>query len=308
MAQNVPFTREEESLELGTLELSPLQAALEWFNVSRQAMRCTPATMEFYRYSAGAFVKWLEAKGVNDPKAITVAHVREWLAEANKRGLKDTSVLARARGVRTFLKSLYTDEVIPQPITFTMPRVEHRRLLCLDRDQLRQILACDHSKRVRAIVYVLTDSGVRASELCGLNWQDLDKQTGALAVHLGKGRKDRTAVIGPKSMRALLAYRRTFKRPPYPDSPLIRSVTGGRMTAQGLSRVMRRLSKRSKVKVTCHALRRTFAVQSLRSGMDVLSLQRLMGHADLSMTSHYVQMIDSDLVAAHQRHGLDAWL
>lgn len=109
-------------------------------------------------------------------------------------------------------------------------------------------------------------------------------------------------------MRALLAYRRTFRRPPLPDSPLIRNRTGGRLTPYALARSMRRLSKRSGVKVTAHSLRRTFAVQSLRAGMDVISLQRLMGHAVVSMTSHYVQMCDSDLVAAHQKAGLDRWL
>ena len=55
-------------------------------------------------------------------------------------------------------------------------------------------------------------------------------------------------------------------------------------------------------------LGRTFSLMSLRRGMDILSLQRPMGHADVSMTSHYVQMLDADLIAAHKEHGLDAWL
>lgn len=112
------FIPKEQSLELTASELSPLQTAFEDFGLSRQAMHCTPATLEFYRYSAGAFLSWLQARGIDDPKAVAVGHVREWLAEAEKRGLKDTSLLARAKGVRTFLKFLHGEGYIPQVITF----------------------------------------------------------------------------------------------------------------------------------------------------------------------------------------------
>ncbi|MGA2819912.1 MAG: site-specific integrase [Anaerolineales bacterium] len=172
---------------------------------------------------------------------------------------------------------------------------------------MRDLLAaCD--VRQKAIVMLLVDSGVRAAELCGLNWGDLNPQTGQLMVRLGKGRKDRVTVIGAKTMRALLAYRRTLRQPPTPDSPMIRGRTGQRFTADWLSHLMRRLGIETGIHVTPHALRRTFALMSLRSGMDILSLQRLMGHADIAMTSHYVQMLDADLIAAHEQHGLDRWL
>jgi integrase/recombinase XerD len=81
-----------------------------------------------------------------------------------------------------------------------------------------------------------------------------------------------------------------------------------RLAQRGVQALFARLSQRAGLKVTPHALRRTFALMSLRQGMDVISLQRLMGHADVSMTSHYVQMCDNDLVAAHQKAGLDSWL
>jgi len=62
------------------------------------------------------------------------------------------------------------------------------------------------------------------------------------------------------------------------------------------------------IHMTLHALRRTFALMSLRSGMDIISSQRLMGHGSVEMTGHYIQMLDADLIAAHKEHGLDAWL
>jgi integrase/recombinase XerD len=77
------------------------------------------------------------------------------------------------------------------------------------------------------------------------------------------------------------------------------------MTSNGLCNSLGKLGISAGVKVTPHMLRRTFALMSL-SGMDILSLQHLMGHTDLSITSDYVQMLDADLIAAHKEHDLDA--
>jgi integrase/recombinase XerD len=80
------------------------------------------------------------------------------------------------------------------------------------------------------------------------------------------------------------------------------------MTRPGLRSIFPRLSMRSGILVTPHILRRTFAGQSLRQGMDLITLQRLMGHADPSMTSRYIRLVTEDLIAEHADHGLDAWL
>ena len=71
---------------------------------------------------------------------------------------------------------------------------------------------------------------------------------------------------------------------------------------------MIRLGRKSGIRITPHMFRRTFATMSVRQGMDMISLQRLMGHANISMTGRYVNLLDEDLVAAHSEHGLDRWL
>ena len=70
-----------------------------------------------------------------------------------------------------------------------------------------------------------------------------------------------------------------------------------------------RISERAGIKVTPHALRRTFATLSRRSGMDLLELQALMGHASLEMTKRYIEMLEDDLIEAHRKHGpIDRYL
>jgi hypothetical protein len=75
-----------------TLSTSPIRQAFEDFLLSREAMRCTPATLEHYRYSAGVFITWLELRSVTHPEEVTAAHVREWLAGMPK--AKDTTLRA----------------------------------------------------------------------------------------------------------------------------------------------------------------------------------------------------------------------
>src|SRR5690349_16632947 len=73
------------------------------FILSRQAMNCTPATLSFYRYTAGAFLYWAEGKGITGPGEITARHVRQYLAQLITNNRKDTTLHANARAIRTLL-------------------------------------------------------------------------------------------------------------------------------------------------------------------------------------------------------------
>jgi len=289
------------------LTVPSLAQALDDFYLSRRAMRCAKGTLEHYRFSAGKFVEWCALCGVTDAPTVTAAHVREWLAKDADR-LRPASLHARARGVRTFLWFLYAERYMPAAVQFAMPRLERRRLPCLDADGLRRVLAACRTSRERALVLTLVDSGIRREEASGLMWGDLDVDTGALLVRRGKGGKARLAVVGAKTLRALLAYRRTLRQPPTDDSPLFRDRFGRRLTGDAIASALERISARAGIPFSAHALRRTFALLSLRAGCDVVSLQRLMGHADISMTALYLQQVDSDLVEAHRKSGLDSWL
>jgi integrase/recombinase XerD len=142
---------------------------------------------------------------------------------------------------------------------------------------------------------------VRRNEFLQLNWKDVDLKTGTILIRRGKWGKPRMVVIGIKTRRALIAYRRTISSEA--DDPLIQTDEGKRVTEMGIRSYLLRLSERSGVHFTPHALRRTFATLVLRAGMNPLHLQGLMGHTTLEMTRRYIQMMDEDLVAAHENYG-----
>jgi site-specific recombinase XerD len=287
-----------------TLSTSPIRQAFEDFLLSREAMRCTPATLEHYRYSAGAFITWLELRNVTHPEEVKPSHVREWLAGMPK--AKDTTLHAKARGVRTLLRFWLAEKYLTEAVTFAMPRLEKKQLPYLSPEQFKKALKAAPTARDRALLLFFVDSGIRRAEMLALNWQDVNFQTGAVVIRLGKGNKARVTAIGAHTRRALISYRRSRK---VGDAdPLFQTDEGMRLTPMGLRSIFERLGKRAGFKIYPHMLRRTCAVQSLRGGMDVITLQKILGHADVSMTAHYCALLNDDVLAEHRAHGLDGWL
>ena len=261
------------------------------FVLSRQAARCSPATLEFYRYTAGKFVAWLDGQ-VNSPSDVQARHVRAYLAELSG---ASWTVHDHARAIRTLLR-FWNAEGYCAPVLFDMPKLEKKRMPVLTAEQVRQILnVCN--VREKAIIMLFVDTGLRRAEVCALNWEDVDISSGLVKIIRGKGGKSRSVVIGATTRRALLAYRRTIET----KGPLIQTRTGAHFTGAGMLQLFRRISKKSGIAFSPHVLRRTFAILSLRSGLSVLHLQALLGHSSLEMVKHYVELLDDDLTEAHRK-------
>jgi site-specific recombinase XerD len=276
-----------------------LQNAYTDFILSRQAMNSSPKTIEFYKYTAGAFLTWIENQGVTDPVDISARHVRQYLAARLDQGKKDTTLHADARAIKTLLRFWYSENYIPETIHFEMPKLEKKRQPVLDADQLQAVLkAC--TTREKALILFMVDSGLRRSEVAKLNWSDIDFQSGSVEVKQGKGKKDRVAAIGATTRRALLKYRQT--QTIRNGAVFLSEKTGSRLTSMGIMHLFRRLSKRTGIYFTAHAMRRTFTILSLRAGMSPLHLQHLGGWSDLTMVDHYSQMEDIDLLQEHRAH------
>ena len=284
----------------------PLRLALDTFLTSREAMRLSPATLDWYGRMLRSFLAFLEKQGITAPEAIAPSHVRAYLVSLQRRNLKDTTVHCHARAVKTFLRFLAEEGIIPEsPMRkVKMPRLDRRILPAFSPDDVKRLLAVCETPRDTAIVLCLLDTGLRAGEFVALNVADVDLKTGAVQVRRGKGGKGRVAFLGAKARKALLKYllsRGGVK----PEEPLwLSETTGARLTAYGLRLLLRRLGKRADVE-HCHphTFRRTFALWSLRAGMNVYALQQIMGHSDLSILRRYLALVEQDLAEAHKRHG-----
>ncbi|MFV2043980.1 MAG: tyrosine-type recombinase/integrase [Anaerolineales bacterium] len=177
--------------------MSTLPVAFEDFILSREAMLCSPATIDFYRRMLKPFLEF------TDGDELSNRHVREFLSIVAARGVVSTTVHAHARAVRAFLRFAYEENWIEEPVIVRMPRVEQKRMEVLTNDDLKRVLSVC-SSRDRALVLTLIDSGLRRGEALALDWDDIDLRTGMVHVRRGKGGKARVTYIGTKTKRALL--------------------------------------------------------------------------------------------------------
>lgn len=285
---------------------TPLDIAIRSFLLDRQASRCTPATLYWYTRYTGELARYLATQQITDPAAITPGLLRQYLVDLQTRGLADRTVHHHASAARALLNFCVAEGIIQQsPMTrVRMPRLPKEILPAFSDTDVRRILAACESDRDRAIVLCLLDTGARLQEFVSLTVGDIDLVDGKIAIRQGKGKKDRVAFLGEQARRALRRYLAT--RPVLgPDAPLwLTERDPHGITIKGFQRLLQRLRDRAGVP-HCHAhtFRRTFALTSLRAGMDLVSLRRLMGHADTKILEKYLDQNDDDLRVAHREHG-----
>jgi integrase/recombinase XerC len=149
--------------------------------------------------------------------------------------------------------------------------------------------------RDRAMLEVVYSTGIRVSELVGLDWADIDERLDVVRVR-GKGDKERIVPIGKKALGTLRAYR---ERIPYlcpknvrDERAVFLNRRGTRLTTRSVARLMERYIRTSGIatKATPHALRHSFATHLLSAGADLRSIQELLGHASLSTTQKYTHL------------------
>jgi integrase/recombinase XerD len=273
---------------------------------AKEAEGFSPRTLRVYRWALDRFAAWLDEVGVGNVAAITPQRIRSYTADLQRQDLTAWTVHGYMRPIKTFVRFLYAEEMLAtDPMAHVaMPQLGHEALPCFTPEQVKALLEACRTKRETAIVLVLLDTGARAAEFCALKVADFDRRTGQVEIRHGKGRKSRTVFVGAKSKTALMRYLASLGDVKQ-DAPLFPSRKGGgHLTPTGLLLFCHRLGRRAGV-ANCHphTFRRTFATWSLEAGMDVYTLQRLMGHSSLTVLLRYVDSSKRNLQAAHAAHG-----
>ena len=152
--------------------------------------------------------------------------------------------------------------------------------------------------RDRAIILGLLDTGARSQEFLSIDILDLKLITGSILIRAGKGGKPRTVFLGRKSRRATRTY---LKHQRGINNALWVTKNGERLAYSGLRSIMRRRASQAGIATpSIHSFRRAFALNMLRSGVDIYSLQKLMGHADLQVLRRCQAQTTEDIAKAHR--------
>ncbi len=280
----------------------------------------SPQTRSWYTWTLGLFAAWCEQHGYI-VEQLTAKIIGAYIDELTARPSKTTGeplsshyVHSHARSVRTFVNWMSADERYEQLVSprvgqkIPMPHLEHKIVEIFDLEEIKALFAaCDASPwpvlaaRDKAILAVLLDTGIRAGELCGLTLENcyLDSLQPYIRV-IGKGSKQREVGLGTTALAALSNYLQKYRLAPGPDCtgwnaaanvPVKerRAFLGLQyepLTRNGLVQMLARLGERAHIeRCYAHKFRHTFACLHLTQGGDIHMLSRLMGHADITVTS-----------------------
>ena len=270
----------------------------------------SPRTVQAYLRDVAEFRAFALRQGLSTAEALRnldALLLRRFLAELLKRNQR-SSVARKLSTLRVFFRFLIRENLLTASPAeeLSTPRLSRYLPKTLSVDEAHGLMEnareCGELKlRDQAIFELLYSSGLRVSELTGLNLESIDL-TEQLVRVLGKGRKERIVPVGSKAVAALEAYL-AERKPAAGDEPLFLNARGGRLTARSVQRNLKtRLLKTGILKdISPHDLRHSFATHLLDGGADLRAIQELLGHASLSTTQKYTQVSVDQLMAVYDK-------
>ena len=306
-------------METGALELGNL---IQGFKLSCQTECKSPRTVEWYTSFLDRFHRFLERN--NRPTNISYldkTHIREFIrylqveARVPHTGtpLSTATIQAYVRVLKAFFSWATREEylksnpmaVIPMPKsatkiigTFTDEQMAKLTDVCLR--------STVNGHRNLTILLLFLDSGLRVSELVGIELDDVNLPEGHIIIRQGKGQKERVIPVGSIVQKSLWKYINLYRPKPLTHNlaRLFLSNNGLPLTRNGIQQMMRRLASRAGITgVRCspHTFRHTFSKRYLTNGGDIFSLQRILGHSSLASVRIYLNLFACDIKKQHQR-------
>lgn len=265
------------------------------------------STLKNYRICNSRFTRFCEQElGLKDPRQLEAAHFAAFIQQLKEQPFTALTLYACQRNVRTWLAWLTLHGyLLLDPTTDFAER--HPRMLPKGSPSEQQVfilllgvsLATSFGQRDRAIFELLYGTGLRVAECSSLDVDHINLTAHELRVERGKGGRKRVVPFGPK-LAAILANYLEHVRPHLvrcSGAALWLDRHGHRMEPRLIQEQMRCHCSRLRIKptITPHALRHAYATHLLAHGAPILALQKLLGHATLTMTSRYVNLVPLDV-------------
>jgi len=240
-----------------------------------------------------------ELKGFLKDRGVDITQASSWdlkthLLYCRKRGLASTSLARRVASIKSFYAFLKSQGLVkgnPARLLRTPKKRKPLPRVLSQRETTKLLDKSFMSARDRAILEVLYATGIRVSELVGLNLEDVDLAQGQIRV-MGKGKKERITLMGAKAIEALKVYLKERSLCEKKGDKALFVTPRGRISDTTVRRIIKKASITSGLgkPVTPHTLRHSFATHMLEGGADLRSLQELLGHANLSTTQIYTHL------------------
>ncbi|MCL2332889.1 MAG: tyrosine recombinase XerC [Actinomycetia bacterium] len=249
-------------------------------------------TVTSYASDLAAYADWGERNQIN-LATINYRSLRGYLAELDAARYARTTIARKMACLRAFYGFLVEKGVLEQSPAELLqsPKLPRRLPKALAHDELQQLLEAVNEQtpagiRDSALLEFLYATGARVSEVAGLKVADIDDDFGRVLLR-GKGNKERYVPLHPLALAKLRDYTRGRGA-----GPVFLSTRGNALSADAIRRIVARYAKLAGItaKLSPHSLRHTFATDLLNEGLDLRSVQELLGHANLSTTQIYTHL------------------
>lgn len=265
-------------------------------------------TVKNYGIDLREFENFLGEKKMEE---VDYVDIRSFLAALKDKNYSKSTISRKLACIRSFFKFLAREEVVKTNPSagIATPKREKKLPDFLEPQEVLRLIEAPaaanwEGRRDRAILETLYSSGLRVSELVGLNHDDLDLFSALVRVR-GKGKKERIVPLGQLALKSIQDY--TQQQPPkFRDNglkkPLYLNRSGGRLTDRSVRRMILKYCRATGLKkeVSPHMLRHSFATHMLDNGADLRSVQELLGHENLSTTQIYTHVSTKRLKEAYE--------
>ena len=274
---------------------------LEYLEIERNY---SAHTILSYETDLLSLVQFLRREGIDSFDNVHKESLRAFIGSLLDGGFGQRSVARKIASMRSFFKYLRRQKITegnPALVLIT-PKVAKRLPSYLDEESVRRLVSLPdqhtpNGKRDTAILELFYSTGIRLSELIGLDIDDLKQEEGLIKVR-GKGRKERIVPVGRKALAAINGYLQEKKKLPAKTHgkadgyPLFEIQEGRRMYPQAVGRMVRKyIGAVSEIeKKGPHVLRHSFATHMLNHGADLRAVKELLGHESLSTTQVYTHV------------------
>ena len=292
-----------------------------YINYLRYERNASPHTIRNYHSDLLQFREYLtggDAEAKVDVGAIDALRIRGFLALLFEREKKKTSIARKLAAVRAFYKFLAKEGVLAAnpAAAISTPKLDKTLPHIMTEEEMNNFLnrvaeaAVDSEpimRRDRAILELLYASGLRVSELTGLDLRSVNFGDSMLMVR-GKGRKERIVPFGSKAKQALDDYlpvreRILMEAKKSGQTALFLNVKGARLTTRSVDRILKKYVRAfgPNVKTSPHSMRHAFASHLLTEGADLRAIQEMHGHRSLATTQKYTQVSIKQLIDVYDK-------
>ena len=276
----------------------------------------SPHTVKAYRNDVGTLLEHATTQGVTELPRVGITEVRAWLAQAVRTGMSAATLRRRGAAVRVFFIWARRTGLVEADPTAALrsPKLPHRLPVAPSQSDMRTVMdaiatrageeGTAMSHRDVAVMEVLYGGGIRVSELCTLDIDDIDWARGVIRV-LGKGNKQRVVPLGRPALTALQVWLDLRSQVVTEDSQgaVFLGAHGRRLDPRVARKIVHKAMEATPEApdVGPHGLRHAMATHLLEGGADLRSVQEMLGHASLATTQIYTHVTNERLKAVFRQ-------